>query len=109
MMPNAVRTRPRLDTCCGRLAAPPSPTLEGRAAGGARASTAAAACSTTTEHRVTAWVRWLCAPLLSATLEPPVVAPPPPRSASAAESERRARSHEDDIDERTRCVGEVIN
>eukprot|EP00964_Phaeocystis_antarctica_P036234 scaffold20696_cov61-Phaeocystis_antarctica.AAC.4 len=34
-MPYAVRTRPRLDTCCGRLAAP-SPTLEGRAAGGAR-------------------------------------------------------------------------
>ena len=35
MMPFAVRTRPRLDTCCcGRFAAP-SPTLEGRSAGGA--------------------------------------------------------------------------
>ena len=34
-MPFAVRTRPRLDTCCGRFAAP-GPTLEGRATGGAR-------------------------------------------------------------------------
>ena len=38
MMPFAVRTRPRLDTCGVRLAAPPSPTLEEQAAGGGSAT-----------------------------------------------------------------------